>query len=132
MRAWSAEELEHVERTDNVGLASRRKDGSLRRPVTIWAVRLGVAVYVRSAYGPDNPWYVRARASGFGRLTVAGRDVDIAFEDAGPEVDDVVTAAFEAKYERHPPRTVASVVSADAVRCTLRLVPVGPADERSS
>ena len=36
--------------------ASRRPDRSLRPYVTMWVVRAGVGLYVRSAYGPDNPW----------------------------------------------------------------------------
>ena len=45
-------------------IASRRADGSLRKFVTIWAVRSGDDVYVRSAYGHDNGWFRRALASG--------------------------------------------------------------------
>ena len=126
MTTWTAEDLERIEATDNVGISSRRADGSLRRPITIWAVRVGDDVYVRSAYGPENPWFVRARDSGAGRLTVAGHERDVDFEIPSPDVDDEVSAAYRAKYERRPPRVVATVVSAEAARCTLRLVPTGP------
>ena len=122
MTGWTTEELERIDTTDNVGVASRRTDGSLRRFITIWAVRVGDQVYVRSAYGPDNPWFVRAQASGTGSIKVAGHEHDVAFEVPDAAVDEAVTAAFHAKYHRHPPKSVASVVSADAVRCTLRLL----------
>ena len=49
---------------EELGLASRRADGTLRGFVTMWVVRVGDDVYVRSAHGPDNPWYRRAIASG--------------------------------------------------------------------
>ena len=35
----------------------RRDDGSLRTFTTMWVVRLGESLYVRSAGGSDRPWY---------------------------------------------------------------------------
>jgi hypothetical protein len=55
-------------------LASLRCDGELRPYVTMWVVRAGGDLYVRSVYGPDNPWFRRAKASGAGRVR-AGRRV---------------------------------------------------------
>jgi len=60
---WPQEELARIVAAGEIGLASRRPDGSLRPYVTMWVVRTGDALYVRSAYGPDNPWYRRAAAS---------------------------------------------------------------------
>jgi len=48
---------------------------------------------------------------------------DVTFEVPGPEVADAVTAAFHAKYDRYGPAIVGTVVSAEAVRSTLRLMP---------
>jgi hypothetical protein len=121
--AWASEELERIDRTDNVGIASRRADGSLRRFITIWAVSVGDEVYIRSAYGPENPWFVRAKASGTGRLRVAGWERDVSFETPASDVDDDVSAAYRRKYARQPARVVETVVSAEAAGCTLRLVP---------
>ena len=58
-------------------------DGSLRRFVTIWFVRLGDDLYVRSAYGYDNPWFQRALASGDGRIRVGGMERDVTFVAPG-------------------------------------------------
>jgi hypothetical protein len=123
MTSWTAEELQRLDATDNVGVASRRADGSLRRFITIWVVRVGDDVYVRSAFGPENPWFVRAGRSGSGCIKVGRDERDVTFEATGDEVADAVTAAYQAKYGRYPPKVVATVVSAEAARCTLRLVP---------
>ena len=64
MSEWTASELEGVDRAEELQLASVRADGSPRPYVTIWAVSAGDQLYVRSAYGPDNPWYRRAKAAG--------------------------------------------------------------------
>src|SRR5690242_13278162 len=45
---WSADELERIGAAEELQLASRRPDGSLRPFVTIWVVRAGDDVYVRS------------------------------------------------------------------------------------
>jgi hypothetical protein len=120
---WSSDELAQIARTDNITITSRRPDGSLRPYVTIWAVRSGDDVYVRSAYGPENGWYRRAKASSEGRIRVDGLERDVAFETPDRSLDDEVSAAYHAKYDRHGPRIVGTVVSAEAAQTTLRLVP---------
>jgi hypothetical protein len=120
---WTADELARIGTAEELDVASRRPDGSLRKFVTIWAVRSGDDLYVRSAYGWDNPWFQRALKAGDGRIRVAGGERDISFEQPGPEVADEVTAAYHAKYNRYGPKMVGTVVSAEAVRSTLKLVP---------
>ena len=51
MTAWTADELDRIGRADELRIASRRADGSLRPYVTIWTVRSGDDIYVRSAHG---------------------------------------------------------------------------------
>jgi hypothetical protein len=123
MSGWTADELARIGRADELKIASRRTDGSLRPFVTIWAVRVGDDIYVRSAYGHDNPWFQRAIASGQGRIRAGGVERDVAFEEPGPEVDEDLHAAYHAKYDRYGPRIVGTVVSPEAARSTLKLVP---------
>ena len=120
---WSVKELDRIGRATELQLASRRSDGTLRRFVTIWVARAGDDIYVRSAYGYDNHWFQQALRSGEGRIRAAGVERDVRFEAPVPEVADDVTAAYHAKYDRYGPTIVGSVVSADAVRSTLRLIP---------
>lgn len=123
MTGWSADELVTIGQADELDLASRRPDGSLRPFVTIWGVRHGDDLYVRSAYGRDNPWFQRALTSGQGRIRAGGVERDVAFEVPGREVDEDLHAAYHAKYDRYGPRMVGTVVSPEAARSTLRLVP---------
>jgi hypothetical protein len=121
--SWTHDELTSMDGVDELGIASRRPDGSLRPDVTIWFVRVGDDLYVRSAYGHDNPWFQRALAAGEGRIRIAALERDVTFEVPAPDVADAVTQAFEAKYGRYGKGIVKTVVSAEAVRSTLRLVP---------
>ena len=46
---WPAGELERIGAAEEIGLASRRPDGSLRPYVTMWAVQAGDGLYVRAS-----------------------------------------------------------------------------------
>ena len=123
MTAWSAEELDRIGRATELQIASRRPDRSLRRSVTIWVARAGDGIYVRSAHGYDNPWFQHALRSGEGMIRAGGFERDVRFEVPVPDVRDDVSAAYHAKYDHFGPTIVGSVVSAEAVRSTLRIVP---------
>jgi hypothetical protein len=123
MTAWTADELARMDRADELGIASRRPDGSLRPYVTVWFVLVGDDLYVRSAYGHDNPWFQRALASGEGRIRVGGAERDVGFEEPDASVAADVDAAYHANYDRYGARMVGTVVSPEAVRSTLRLIP---------
>lgn len=124
MSGWSAGELAGIADAEELQIASRRSDGSLRPFVTIWVVRAGDDIYVRSAYGYDNGWFQRALHAEDGRIRAGSVERDVRFEPPGADVAAPVTAAYHAKYDRHGPRIVGTVVSSEAVRATLRLVPV--------
>ena len=49
---WTSDELTTIDTTDELEIAPQRRDGTLRKPLPIWAVRVGDNVYVRAAYGP--------------------------------------------------------------------------------
>ena len=121
MTTWSPEELRRIGAAEELQLASWRPDGSLRPYVTMWVVRAGGDLYVRSAYGPDNPWYRRATVSGGGRIRAGGTERDVSFAQASLEVQGDIDAAYHAKYDRYGPRIVGSVTGPDAHRVTVRL-----------
>jgi hypothetical protein len=123
MSGWTSDELTRIGAAEELQLASARSDGTLRPYVTMWVVRADDQFYVRSAYGPDNPWFRRARASGAGRIRAGGLERDVAFTDAAPGVHAAIDAAYHAKYDRYGPRLVGSVVGPAAAAVTLRLVP---------
>jgi hypothetical protein len=123
MGAWTGNELERIGAAEELRLASLRRDGTLRPYVTMWVVRAGDDIYVRSAYGPDNPWYRRAKVSGAGRIRAGGLERDVTFAEADPSAHVDIDAAYHAKYDQYRPVIVGSVVGPDAEAVTIRLVP---------
>ncbi|MGX6608390.1 DUF2255 family protein [Micromonosporaceae bacterium Da 78-11] len=123
MSAWSSAELSEIGGAEELQVASLRADGTARPYVTIWIVRAGDELYVRSAYGLDNPWYRRAMASGAGRIRTGGVERDVTFAEATGDVHADIDRAYHAKYDRYGPAIVGTVVGADAVPATIRLTP---------
>ena len=129
---WSHEHLERIGRAPELELASLRPDGTLRPYVTMWVVRPGDELYVRSAGGPQRPWYRRAQASGTGRVRAGGVEAAVTFARAGDGVQGEIDAAYHAKYDRYGPEIVGSVVGDEAHRVTIRLVPRPDADPNAT
>jgi hypothetical protein len=123
MTSWKENELSTIGQAEELRVSSRRRDGTLRPYVTIWVVRVGDELYVRSAYGADNPWFVRAKSSRTGRIRAGGIERDVTFENAAANAHATIDAAYHTKYDRHGPRIVGTVVGAHAAPLTLRLVP---------
>ena len=123
MSAWTEDELDRIGRATELQISSRRLDGSLRPFVTIWAVRSGDAIYVRSAYGWNNGWFQRALTAQQGRIQAGGVERDVSFVLPAANEADPVTSAYHAKYDHYGSRMVGTVVNAEAVRSTLKVMP---------
>jgi hypothetical protein len=120
---WSANELGHFASSEELEIAPRSADGSLRPFVPIWVVAAGDEVYVRTWHRRDNGWFGRVVDSKQARVRVGGLEADVAVEDVGADksrsdVDD----AYRQKYARYGDGTVSRMVTDDAAASTLRLV----------
>ena len=120
---WTNDELTTIDTTDELEIAPRRRDGTLRKPLPIWAVRVGDDVYVRAAYGPQTGWHRVARANRAGRVRAGGVEKDVTIEDAADAVSDDVDAAYRTKYGRRYASIVGGITNAEARATTLRLTP---------
>jgi hypothetical protein len=123
MPEWTTEELDNIGAAQELQLASSRHNGSLRPYLTLWVVRLGDELYVRSAYGPDNPWYQRAKASGSGRIRSGGVERDVVFTEADPTVHSAIDDAYHAKYDTYGDKIVDTVVGPSTQAVMIRLEP---------
>ena len=123
LSGWSNEDLDRLDAAEEIQLASRTPDGSLGSYATIWTVRVNDAAYVRSAYGHDNNWFQHALKSGAGRIRVGDVEHDVDIDVPGDEERENISAAYHEKYDRFGEKMVGTVVSAEAERSTLRLLP---------
>jgi hypothetical protein len=123
---WTDDELTRVGNATELQLTSRRADRTLGYYTTMWVVRVGDDIYVRSAGGPDRPWYRRALTSGTGRIRAGGIERDVAFGQADPSVHDAIDQTYHDKYDRYGPGPVSHVTGPDAHPLTIRLLRSAP------
>jgi hypothetical protein len=123
---WTTDELAGVGHSTELHLASYGPDDVLGPFTTMWVVRVGDVLYVRSAGGPTRPWYRRARASGRGRVRAGGVDVDVDFADAAADAGGAIDTAYHQKYDRFGPGPVGAVTGNDAHAVTIRLIRSAP------
>jgi len=57
MSSWTNDELDRIAAAEELEIESMRRDGTLRKPVTIWVVRHGDDLYVRSVNGRTSSWF---------------------------------------------------------------------------
>ena len=123
MTQWTADQLDKLARAEEVQIATVRPDGTLRKPVTVWIVRHGDALYIRSVGGRNGHWFRGAQQRHEGRVRAGGAQQDVTLVDAGRDSDDEVDAAYRVKYGRYAGRILNSVLTPEARAATIKLVP---------
>ena len=124
MTAWTSDELGKIGAAEELQIASLRRDGTLRNPVTIWVVRLGNDLYVRAYKGRTSPWFRGMQTRHEGHIQAGGVDKDVTFvEQAVPDLQDQIDAAYRTKYHRYAGRDLDSILTPEARLATIQLVP---------
>jgi hypothetical protein len=122
MAAWTSDELRRIGAANELDIAARRPDGTLRKHVIIWVVAHDGRLYVRSVNGPDAAWFRGTQATHEGNIRAGGVDRDVTFLAVPHEIDDALDAAYRAKYS-YSPSSVAHINSPQARSAALELVP---------
>jgi hypothetical protein len=124
MTKWTSDELRKIEAADELQLAPLRPDGTLRNAVTIWVVRVGNDLYVRSANGHAGFWFRAARVRHEGHIQAGGIGKDVTFVvEADDDINDQIDAAYRTKYRRYGGRYVNPMVAPEVRAATIKLVP---------
>ena len=122
MSGWAQIELDGIDAAQELTLASARGDGTLRRPVTMWVVRIGEDVYVRSVNGRGSAWFRGAQSQHEAQIRAGGIEKDVSLvetDEAGEQID----AAYQTKYGPRYPTIVPSIVAPKARVATLKITP---------
>ena len=122
MTAWTDEDLAAIGDAREPLIAAARGDGAFRSDVTVWIVRVGDDLYMRSWRGRGGSWFRQALRSGRARVRAGDTVRTVTVEEADPQTRDAVDAAYRAKYGQGNSH-VDEMTSPSAVEATLRLLP---------
>ena len=123
MTRWASDQLDKVGRAEEVQIASVGRDGTLGKPVTVWVVRHGDDLYVRSVRGKKAHWFRGTQERHEGRVRAGGVQQDVVFVDADHDIDDEVDADYRSKYRRYAGSILNSVLTPEARATTMKLAP---------
>lgn len=121
MTDWTTADLESIGSADELEIATRRPDGSLRVYVPVWVVRVGDELFVRSWRGQAGAWYRHARQRPDGRIRTRRAERDVAFQQLDSAPGEAIDEAYRAKYGRYGDTYVRPMTGPDAKAATLRL-----------
>jgi hypothetical protein len=123
MATWTSEELNSIGTSEELQIAALRSNGTLRNPVTIWVIRLGDDLYVRSVNGRTSAWFRGVQVQYKGHIHAGGVDKDVTFiEEPGQEINDRIDEAYRTKYHRYAASIIDHINSPGARSATLKLV----------
>lgn len=91
--------------------------------MTIWIVRVGDDLYVRSAYAQRSAWFRAVQVRHGGLVRAGGVEKDVIFMDADAKLNDEIDGAYRNKYRRHGASYVNMMISPEARSATTKLVP---------
>lgn len=125
MTSWTQKDLERIETAEELHLATIRKDGTRRPPVTIWVVRVGDDLYVRAYRGRETAWFQHIQRRSLGGMVAGGVTKDVTLVDASSDeaLLHEIDAAYQAKYRRYGATYVRPMVALQARATTLKLEP---------
>jgi len=123
MTQWTDDQLDRIGQAEEVRVESVGGDGKLGKPVTIWAVRHGDGIYVRSVRGRQGRWYRGVQERKQGRIRGGGVQQDVTFEEAEAGVEGQVDDAYRTKYRRYAGAILNSVLTPQARAATVKVTP---------
>src|SRR6186713_2168786 len=103
MTTWTSDELDKIGTAEELEIASLRSDGTLRKSRTIWVVRVGDDLYVRSVNGRESDWFRGTQTRHEGHIEAGGVSKDVTFTevDADDAINEQIDAAYRTKYRRY-------------------------------
>ncbi|MEP9417433.1 DUF2255 family protein [Gordonia sp. VNQ95] len=120
--AWNADQLDAIAGAQELHISSYRTDGTLRKAIPIWVVRVDDDLYIRSAFGESGAWF-RHASTGTAHVSAGGVESDAMLERISDDaLNRRVADAYSAKY-RGQTTGLTPMLEPTAAVTTSRLIP---------
>lgn len=124
MTTWTNDELNKIGKAEELQIASLRKDGTLRKLVTIWVVRVVDDLYIRSVNGRTSDWFRGVQTRYEGQIRAGGVVKDVTFvEEPDSDINQQIDDAYARKYHRYAASIINHINGSEARAATIKLVP---------
>ncbi|MCA9919571.1 MAG: DUF2255 family protein [Anaerolineales bacterium] len=121
---WTNDELQRIGDAEELRIAGRKADDTLRQATIIWVVRVGDELYVRSVNGRSSAWFRGVLGQHNGRIWAGGVEKNVTFmETPDSPLHTSIDAAYREKYGRYPQEYVEACLTPKAHAATIKLVP---------
>jgi hypothetical protein len=122
---WTGDELNKIGKAEELELVSLRSDGTARKARTIWVVRVGDNLYVRSVNGRGSDWFRGVLTRHEGQIQAGGVHKQVIFVEVNTEdkLHSEIDDAYRTKYRRYSASIVNTTLTPAARSATIRLVP---------
>jgi hypothetical protein len=124
--SWTPEQLQQIDGSRELEIASTRPDGTQRQWLPIWVVRVGDQIYVRTWYRRTTGWFGHVVTTQQARVRVPHLETEVVVEDISDGDTDLRAAidqAYQAKYAPPGSGSVRQMTTDSAAATTLRLSP---------
>lgn len=123
MKTWTSKDLNQIGSAEELQITTRRKDGTLRKAVTIWVVSVGDELFVRSYTGRRGAWYRATQINQKGSIRAGGVEKEVTFiAERDSDLNDQIDSAYRRKYGRYP-QYVPPMLTTEVRSTTIKLVP---------
>jgi hypothetical protein len=120
MTEWTSDELERIGSAEELEIAPANADRTLRPYTTIWVVRVGDDLYVRSYRGAAGHWYRHALKSQRGHVRAGGIEREVMFRQPTHVDNAAIDEAYRTKYARST--DMPAMLTPSVVATTMQLI----------
>jgi hypothetical protein len=114
-------DADRLARLDQIGLLTRRRDGSFVSR-SIWLVVVAGEAYIRSAFGARSAWYRRARREGRVEIEAGEETLVVGLTWIDDEALNArISDTYRAKYSPTWPGPTETLTGVEACATTMRL-----------
>jgi len=125
MTTWTADELNTIGNSEELEISPRKRDGSLRKPLPVWVIRVGDGLYIRSMNGLTGAWYRGVQESHLGHIKSGGIDCDVTFiEEPDTAINDRIDSEYLQKYGRYGASLIRKMTDSGPRSATIKLLPL--------